>query len=657
LTQRGALRVNGTLPFAAKTMQPTRGRACIRSSVVAAAVCAALAAGHALAAVRQDHVASLADLSLEQLANVVVTSATRRAQPLGEAAASVYVITSEDIRRSGVRTLPEALRLAPNLTVARTDANNYAISARGFANVLANRLLVMIDGRTVFSPLFSGVFWDAQEVMLEDVDRIEVIDGPAGTMWGTNAVHGVINVITRSAQATQGTLLAGGGGNQEWGAAARQGGRLADGTAWRIFARGFGAEPSRFADGTSVGDRSSRGQAGFRVDGPGGRDQWTVQGDLYVSDVDQGAVTRDLAGGNVLGRWQRTIDANRSFTLQAYYDRTEREHPGTFRATLDTIDVEAQGSLRASAAQTLLLGAGYRFQRDRTVNSAQQTFLPPDRNLDTFYAVVQDEIDLGQGVAVIAGLKGEHNEYTGFEALPTLRVRWHPDPQHTVWAAASRAVRAPARIDRDYYLPGVPPYILVGNDSFQGEVTNVFEAGARGSLTPRITWSLTAYHHDHDRLRSIEPTATGQLAFGNGIEGTTTGFEGWATWQAATHWRLALGGMEMRKRLRVKPGVTDIGGLAALGNDPRRQYLLRSSLDLLDNFEFDVVARYVGERPNPRTPDYAAFDARLGWRVTRDVEVSLTLSNLGDAEHPEWGPAGRPAEYPRAWFLKVAAKL
>jgi iron complex outermembrane receptor protein len=638
-------------------MPPVRRRAAFRLRALALAAFAAVAAWPAVGATRTENVPALADLSLEQLANLVVTSATRRAQPLAEAAASVYVITSDDIRRAGVRTLPEALRLAPNVIVARTDASNYAISARGFSNILANRLLVMIDGRTVYSPLFSGVFWDAQDVMLEDVERIEVIDGPAGTMWGTNAVHGVVNVITRSAQSTQGTLLAGGGGNREWTAAARHGGTLDNGTAWRLFARGYGTDASRFPDGANVGDAAERAHAGFRVDTPEGRDRWTLQGDLYVADVDQGNVTRDLSGGNVLARWSRALDADRSIVVQAYYDRTEREHPATFRATLDTLDVEAQATLRASASQTLLIGAGYRYQRDRVTNSAVQAFLPAHRNLDTFYAVVQDEIALRHDVSLVAGLKAEHNEYAGFEYLPTLRVRWQPDAQHTLWAAASRAVRAPARIDRDYYVPGIAPFTIVGNDSFEGEVTNVLEAGARGNLASRVTWSLTAYYHDHDRLRSLESTGTGALALANGIEGRTTGVEGWATWQATSRWRLSAGGMELRQRLRTKPGVVDFGGLPALGNDPRRQYMLRSALDVLDDLEFDVIARYVGERPNPRVPDYVAVDARLGWRLTPDLDLSLTLTNLGDSEHPEWGPAARPAEYGRAWFLKLTARL
>ncbi len=640
-------------------MRPFRfRRGCPHRAVAAAACIAALAAARVDASVPATMLAQgqLADLSLEQLANVVVTSAARREQPLVQAAASVYVITADDIRRAGVRTLPEALRLAPNLVVARTDASNYAISARGFANILANRMLVTIDGRTVFSPLFSGVFWDAQDVMLEDVERIEVIDGPAATLWGTNAVHGVINVITRAAHDTTGTLLAAGGGDREWSVAARTGGGASGGTAWRLFARGYGTEQSRFPSGAPVGDAAERMHAGFRMDGGGGRDRWTVQGDLYAADVDQGGVTRDLGGGNLLARWQRAIDADTSFTLQAYYDRTEREHPQTFRATLDTVDVEGQLSLAPTPGHRLLLGAGYRLQRDRVVNTPTQAFLPPDRNLDTMYAVVQDEIALRDDLALIAGLKAERNEYTGVEYLPTLRLRWAPTPALTVWAAASRAVRAPARIDRDLYIPGQPPYFVAGQSTFDSEVSNVVEAGLRGHAGSRATWSVTAFHHEHDRLRSLEPTPGGSLAFGNGIDGSTRGIEGWATWQAASAWRLSIGGLEMRQDLRAKPGVVDVGGLAALGNDPERQWMLRSALDLPHGVEFDVIARYVGERPNPQVPDYAAVDARLGWRVTRDLDVALTLTNLTGG-HPEWGPAGNPAEYARAWFLKLVARL
>jgi iron complex outermembrane receptor protein len=634
------------------TTNATRTSIAARRFARSACACAVALAVEAQAAAPQ-HLAQLADLSLEQLADIVVTSVSRREQRLADAAASVYVITGDDIRRSGVRTLPEALRLAPNLQVARADANQYAITARGFGNVLANKLLVMIDGRTVYSPLFSGVFWEARDVMIEDVERIEVVSGPGTTLWGTNAVNGVINVVTRTARATQGGLIAAGGGNRDWATSLRYGGAAGTGH-YRVYARAVGLEDTERADGASVDDASRRARIGFRYDRGEPGDALTVAGDAYTGDIDQPGGEREIAGGNLRAHLQRAL-GGALVDVRAYYDYTHLDQ-GTFRENLDTFDIDAQARFNVHGHR-LVAGGGYRLQRDRTSGTGSQVFVPADRSIDTAYLFVHDEYALTPQVALIGGIKVEHNEYTGVEWLPDLRIRWQPVDAVTLWGAASRAVRAPSRIDRELFTPARPPFLLNGGPNFDSEVANVFELGIHGRPAPRVSYSATAFRHEWKRLRSVAPFPGGGFAFANDIEGSTSGLEGWATWSPLDGWRLSAGGTLLRQRLHVRPGAVDLGGLAALGNDPERSFVFRSSLDLPHRQELDLIVRYVGERPNPLVPAYTAVDLRWAWHVNDRLELSLTAENLTDARHAEWGPAGNRVEFERAFFAKLLARL
>jgi iron complex outermembrane recepter protein len=597
-------------------------------------------------------VADLADLSLEQLGNIIVTSVSRREEPLADAPASIFVITADDIRRSGAASLPEALRLAPNLEVARADANQYAISARGFNNTLANKMLVLIDGRTVYTPLFSGVFWEAQEVMLEDVDRIEVISGPGTTLWGANAVNGVINVITRSAKDTQGALIAAGGGNRERGADVRYGGSLSAAGHYRLYGMYVDRSNTERAGGTPIRDASNKGQVGFRADW----ESATFQGDAYSGRIDQQPAGREISGVNLLGRWQRSLGNESGIRLQAYYDHTERFQPATFKEQLDTFDLEFQHALRPSPRQTLVWGAGYRYALDRVENSAPLAFLPPDRDLRWANVFVQDQIALRNDLDLVAGVKVETNSYTGAELLPNLRLGWRPGRNRFVWGAVSRAVRAPSRIDRDFFIPANPPFMLAGGPEFESEVADVFELGYRAQPSTALSYSVTAFHGRYERLRSLEPEPGGaQLE--NKIRGTNTGVEGWATWRPASIWRLSGGLVVMHEELELQADSRDIGGLAALGNDPSHWWSLRSGLDITPRLELDVMLRRVGALPNPSVPAYTAVDLRLGWRPTGQVEVSLTLQNLFDPGHAEWGAPANRAEYDRSVFLKLVLAL
>lgn len=622
----------------------------------AACAIAAIALSPVYAAEQQ--IASFADLSLEQLANIEVTSVSKRVERLTDAPASIYVITQDDIRRSGVTSLPEALRLAPNLLVARTNANGYAISARGFNNSIGNKLLVLIDGRTVYTPLFSGVFWNAQEVMLEDVERIEIISGPGATLWGANAVNGVINVITRPAEGTQGALVAAGGGNRKVAGAVRYGGKFGADGHYRIYGRGFEQQNTERANGTAVADGWNKGQVGFRADWAGAARNFTVQGDAYGADVEQTLPGKSkLEGMNLLGRWSERLAGGSEIRTQVYYDRTVRDQPGTFREELDIVDLEFQHALQPVAGHRLLWGGGYRYARDRIQNSPGLAFLPAERSLDWANLFVQGEIALGAGLDLTIGAKAETNDYTGVEFLPAVRLGWKVAPDALVWGALSRAVRAPARLDRDFFVPGAPPFLFAGGPEFRSEISNVIEIGHRAQPSAAISYSVTAFHHIHDHLRSLELRPGGSIVFANEIEGTTNGIEAWGGYRATRSWRLAGGWMLLRQHLKRKPGSTDIGGVNALGNDPNHQWMLRSTHDITPRHELDVMVRHVGGLPNPSVPDYTAVDARLGWRASRDLELSLALQNLLDSSHPEFGAAPGRSEFGRSVFLKALWRM
>ena len=640
-------------------MPHARIRACVRGALAGGL---ALAAPAVLAATIAD-IKDLEKLSLEELTNITVTSVSRRAERLSDAAASVFVITGEDIRRSGATTLPEALRLAPNLQVARADANQYAITARGFNNTLANKLLVMIDGRTVYSPLFSGVFWEAQHVMLEDVERIEVISGPGATQWGANAVNGVINVISKRAMHTQGTLLTAGGGSREWAGAARHGGRIGADSHYRVYGMGFQRNNSSLESGAPVRDGSDVGQAGFRMGFGTGASRFVVQGDAYRQDIEQAVGgSRDLAGANLLTRWTKAGANGSQLHLQAYYDRTERTQPGSIREMLDTYDLELHYGFDATRAHRVLVGAGYRYQRDDLENLTPAfAFIPASRNLTRGYVFAQDEIALSPTLALTLGLKFEHNNYTDWETLPSARLGWKVAPNHLLWTAVSRAVRAPARIDREFFIPaGVAPTLpagLRGGPDFRSEIVNVVEVGYRAQPRPALSYSVSMFYNDYDHLRTVNVTPAGFAVLANSREGSAHGVEAWGSYRASPDWRLMAGGTYLRQDLELVPGSGAVGGTASAGNDPRHWWQLGSSYNFTPRHELDVRVRRTGSLPSPIVPSYTAADARLGWKMTREAELSLTYTNLLDSAHPEWGAPGARVEHERAWFLKLTWRM
>jgi iron complex outermembrane recepter protein len=590
---------------------------------------------------------SLLDLSLEQLSSITVSTVSGRDEPLASAAASIYVVTAEDIRRSGASSLPEALRLAPNLHVARADANQYAITARGFNDVLANRLLVLIDGRTVYTPLFSGTFWEAQDVLLEDVQRIEVISGPGAALWGANAVNGVINVITRPAADTQHGLISIGAGNELRDVGMRYGGSAAGGF-YRVYAKAVGRDDTRLIGGGSNNDAAKHAQAGFRGDWGG----VTLQGDAYEADLSQVPSPRYIAGANLLGRWTRSLDNGGSLRLQGYFDTTARHHPGTFKEHLDTYDIDVQHALKARGRHRLLWGLGSRHQRDRVQNYPSLAFLPASRNLNRHQAFVQDEIALRQDLDFTVGAKLEHNSYTGAEFLPSVRLSWRPARAELVWSALSRTVRAPSRIDREFFAPASPPFAIAGGPDFQSEIANVFELGYRGQPTRVLSVAATGFVHQHERLRTLSPQPGGAVV-ANDLEGRTRGIEAWGTYHLAGWSRISAGVARLEHDLTLVPGATNTAASPA-ARDPDGWWKLRAAFDVGPKGELDLMLRRYEALPGGVVPAYTAFDVRLGWRILRDLEAALLLQNLTDRRHVEWSPG---AELERSAYLKLRLSL
>jgi iron complex outermembrane receptor protein len=604
-------------------------------------------------------------LSLEELAGIQVTSVSRRGEPLSAAPASIYVITHDAIRRAGASSLPEALRLAPNLQVARIDATQYAISARGFNNAIGNKLLVLIDGRTVYAHFFSGVLWDQQDVMLDDVERIEVISGPGATLWGANAVNGVINIITRSSADTQGVLVVAGGGNAERGAALRYGTPLGESGHLRVYAKTAKLNNTETAAETAVRDGNERHLLGFRADWSSGADGFTLQGDTYRTRAEHRGFFGPIeltpiatSGSNLLGRWTRRLDDGSDLRLQAYVDRSEREDALLFKPSTDLADLEFQHGF-SFGEHKLVWGGGYRRARDTIDPGLFFGFVPTSRTLNWTNLFVQDDFALtriAQGLDLTLGLKLEHNGYTGTETLPNLRLAWQPGSAQLLWAALSRAVRAPARLDRDLRLPPAgPPFIIAGGPDFVSEVAHVFELGYRAQPHADWSYSFTAFLHDWRNLRSGQPPPNAQVQ--NKIDGKTWGVEGWATWQALPGWRLSAGLSTLKKDLRLRPDSTDPVGPANLGDDPEHQWSLRSAFNPAEGQEFDISVRRVGGLPQASVPAYTAVDARYGWRITPQVELSLVGQNLFDSAHPEFAAAPGRSEFGRSLALWLRCAL
>jgi iron complex outermembrane recepter protein len=613
--------------------------------------------GGAPATIAQD----LKRLSIEELAQIDVTSVSRRAEKLSATAAAVSVIESDDIYRSGVTNLAETLRLADAVDVARVNSSTWATSVRGFTSNPANKLLVLMDGRSVYSPLTSGTFWDVQDTLLADVDRVEVIRGPGGATWGANAVNGVISVISKNAAATIGDYVSVAAGSDEhvYGAA-RHGGRAGAG-AYRIYGKYRQRGPQLFTDtGKDAGDPVQFGQGGFRIDsGSQGRTTWFFQGDAYrgtngFSDRPDG----DVAGGNVLGRWTRAFSGTSVFQAQAYYDGTYRKVPLQFTETRHTADLDLQQHLTLGRRHNLVFGGAARVSRGDDVGIAGFFFEPEIRTNSLVSLMAQDEITITPDrVYLILGSKFERNDFTGFEAQPTIRGRWTPDPRQTAWAAVSRAVRLPTRLDTDLRLIDVATrrLTLTGSEDFKPEEVVAYEAGYRVRPLSMLSLDIAAFSNRYDQLRSTELTFAPLplIVLDNLLNARTRGFEAAGTVQPVSAWRVHGSYAYLHKVLTFDPGSRDVYHGAVEGNDPSHLLSIRSSLDLPRSTAFDVYFRHSGSRPEPVVRAYSEIDLRVGWAPRPGWDLSLVGQNLLHPRHSELLPVNAPHyDFRRGVFVR-----
>jgi iron complex outermembrane receptor protein len=599
--------------------------------------------------------------SLDDLLNTEVTLVSRRPERVAEAASAVQVITGEDIHRSAAVVLPEALRLAPNLQVAQFKASSWAITSRGLNgapdlnSAFANKLLVMIDGRSVYSPLFGGVFWDTQNVLLEDVDRIEVVSGPGGTLWGANAVNGVINVVTKSARDTQGLYLTQITGNawQDY-TAMRYGGSVGDDFFYRVYGLGFDRDSTVLADGTTpANDAAEMAQGGFRTDYyPDNNNTLTIQGDSYGGSNGQPTV-ENASGGNVLGRFTHVFSERSDLVVQTYLDVTSRQDPnGQNGEALEQFDIDAQHRFPIGDRNDFIWGLEYRGSNDDFNGSPTLSFDPPDRYLNLYSGFVQDEVTLvPERLKLTLGTKLEHNDYTGFEWQPGVRLALTPTDRQTVWAAVSRAVRSPSRLDVDE----ITPSLVTHEKDFESENVLAYELGYRVRPIDPLALSVAGFYNRYDDLQSIDynPAPPPVATFANNQEAETYGVEFSGEVQVNPRWRIRGGYTLLLEDIRPTADSVIPVSEPFVANDPRNQFLIQSIVDLPANFQFDTVFRYVDTLylAQADVPAYFELDARLAWHY-RNVELALVGQNLLDNLHREFGTQ----EIPRSLYGRLTVR-
>jgi iron complex outermembrane receptor protein len=636
------------------------------------------------------------DLSLEQLLSAKVVSATKTLETVAQTPAAVYVITSEDIARSGVTSIADALRMAPGVDVAQSSTGTWEINIRGFNKSLADQLLVMIDGRTIYNPLFAGTYWELQNLPLEDIARIEVIRGPGGTLWSANAVNGVINVITKKAQDTQGHLIQAAGGTFQQDLALGQvGAKTSDGSYYRVYAQHLNDGPMRATDGGDAVNSLRDSRTGFRYDQD---DNLTVSGDAYVNTTDQltsvpqvtapYATTQDDAhasqGANLLAHWKKNYDDGAQFSLQSYVDYTSRDQV-TLKDQEDIFDVDAQYNMRAVGPNQFIVGGGYRLTHENIGDTPTLAINPSVNNWNLYNVFAQDKIALVPDRWFLTlGSKLEHNDYTGFEVEPNARLQWFPDNKQTVWTAVSRAVRTPSPLESNLNLNALvfPPhtgglnsalpfeYNLIANPSFHSENVVAYEAGYRNKITPTVSTDVAAFANDYTGLAAQQlvgvatAPAGGPPQYGllqteqaNLMTAETYGTEVAADWNVLPTWRLSGSASFLEMYLHLNNDFTN--QQAEEGESPQQQYNVRSYWNINDKWSFDTAAYYVGKLPAFDIPAYVRVDANLGWNVEPGIQLNFVGQNLLQATHIEYGNTTDldAAEVPRSFYAKVTCKF
>ncbi|HLY09270.1 MAG TPA: TonB-dependent receptor [Planctomycetota bacterium] len=624
----------------------------------------------------------MTELDLDDLLNVRVTSPAKKEQPLTDVPAAITVIRENDVKRTGATSIAEALRGVPGLDVAQTNSNTWAISARGFNDNLANKMLVLIDGRSVYSPLHSGVYWDVQDTFLDDLDRIEVIRGPGGSLWGANAVNGVINVITKSAEESQGWLVTGGGGTEERAfGGARYGFKASDDVAVRVYAKYNERDNARMGtdDSKAAYDGWWMSRGGVRADWKAGHDdKVTFMSDYYEGNVKESVSEAllvapfaetlnhrmDVRGADAILRWQHEFGPSSSFTAQVYYDYTLREE-AVFRDALHTVDLDLQHRFSPLSGHDVVWGVGYRIYRSLTDGTFVFNVTPANRTDDVTTAFVQDDITIVQDrLRVALGSKFEYNDYSHYEYQPSARVTWSPDEQHTAWGSVSRAVRTPSIIDDDGRLTpvvagGAVPiaFSIFGDHGFRTETLLAYEAGYRTRPLEALSIDLAVFYNSYDNVRSgvvgtpfleTEPAplhAVIPINLANGLQGQTRGAEVAVAVQAAAGWLLR--GSYTYLHMNMNDSPTN-------HQSPRQQAWVRSAMDLPWNFSFDVTARYVGDVQAYQVEEYAEADVRIAWQDSaKRMEAAVVGQNLVHPSHAEFQTAAQRSEIQRGVYASL----
>jgi iron complex outermembrane recepter protein len=606
----------------------------------------------------------LSHLGLEDLMKIEVTTASKSAQPWLNVPAAVYVLTNEEIRRSGATNVPDALRLVPGVHVAQVDASKWMVSIRGFSSRFANKLLVLIDGRTVYTPLFSGVYWDTQDVVLEDVDRIEVIRGPGATLWGANAVNGIINIITKSAAETQGTLVSALAGTEERvQGTIRHGGQISDETFYRVYARYVERDSSRSPLGGQGSDRWSATQGGVRLDWENeSGDRLVMRGDVrggtlgqttnrpvlappYVQPTDDRYHASSYSG---LARYE-TQRAGGSTGVQLYFERSIR-NAVEIEESRSTFDLDVQHAFPSGGAHTFMVGAGYRQTQDRLGSTALVSVRNPERTDRLWSAFVQDEIRLSRKAGLTLGVKLEHNDYSGVEVQPNARLSYQPNSSLTLWGSLARAARTPSRVEHDATLNilagpaqgGLSSLVSIsGSPRFDSESVIAYEAGARWQATDRLLLDAALFYNSYRGLRAFQagtpfmqalpvPHIVVPYTFVNGLSGHTAGFELMAQAQITDRWRISGSYSFLDTKLRLDPTIGDPFGLYGgdgRGTTPKHMLKLQSYTDLGRGLEFDAAVYYF----DATTRGLAAYwkgDVHIGWAPSPRFRFDLGIQNI-----------------------------
>lgn len=623
-------------------------RSCTRRTISPISVLLLLAVPCAFAATEEPmllaRVDDLASLSLESLMNIDVVSVSKRSEPLQQSPAAVFVLDSSSIIRSGVKSIPEALRLIPGLQVARLDSHTYAITARGFNSTVADKLEVLMDGRSVYTPLYSGVFWDAQDTLIEDIERIEVIRGPGAALWGANAVNGVVNIVTKSAANTQGGLQQmGGGGEFESFAAWRYGGKVGEKGHYRVYAKTTHYNAQEAPGAGDAADEWNHDQLGFRTDlRLNERDTLTVQGDLYKERIanPQSNKEESVSGHHIITRWKRRYDSGADTEVQFFYDQTSRNDTSTFAEDRNIYDLEIKHRFSVGDRQNFVIGGGYQTTDDEidNLNPAILQFLPTSRKDETVGLFAQDQIELlKERLHLTVGAKYENNGYTGEEFQPSVRFSYIVNEHNTVWGAISRAVRIPNRLDHTLEVFGG---VLLGDENFSSEEVIAYELGYRTILSSVLSADTAVFYNEYDSLRSFSDDflnpQTVPVRFVNDGAGRTHGMELTVRWEPLPEVKVLASYVYMDVDIAAKFGSLDVNIAQNDENDPNSKLSLRLDWDISPSWSVQTRARWVDSLDDLGVDAYTAVDLTSIWRASPSVELSLVGTNLFDPQHSEF---------------------